>query len=448
MLVDTIVAISTALKDGAISIVRMSGKEAIEVANRLFSRNLQAVATHTIHYGWIHDPQTREDVDEVFVSVFRSPKTFTREDVVEINCHGGIYITKKIVELCLREGCRLATPGEFSQRAFLNGRIDLTQAEAIHDMIMATHSREAQLAVAGIKGSVKQLLDPLLQELLDVIAAIEVHIDYPEYDSVEEISEQILKPKVVHWRAQMDKILKQAASGQLLKAGIKTAIVGKANVGKSSLLNALLEEDKAIVSEIEGTTRDVVEGFVEVGGVTLHLLDTAGIRNTKDVVEKIGIDRSRKAMEAAQLIFLVFDASKDVDEEDIKLLKLTENKQRICIYNKKDRMHDQSEKDGVYISAKNKDIEQLRNKIQEIFLKDMHIVEQPILQNERHIAQMHKAKVAMENVAANLEHASDLDLDILAIDLQASYYALKDILGEVSRDDLLDTLFSKFCLGK
>lgn len=444
MLFDTIVAVATSLQEGAISIVRISGQDAIDIASSLCRKDLHEVESHSIHYTMIIDPLSKEDVDEVLVSVFRAPKTFTREDVVEINCHGGVFITKKILSLCLANGARLATPGEFTRRAFLHGRIDLTQAEAINDMIKATHNTNATLAIAGIKGSVKTLIDPLLENLLEMIATIEVNIDYPEYDDIEQISNDILKPRIEMWLKDMDQILKQAQSGKILKEGIKTAIIGRANVGKSSLLNALLEEDKAIVTDIEGTTRDVIEGIVQVGNITLHLLDTAGIRDTQDKVEQIGIERSKKAVLDAQLVILVLDASNPNTKEDEVLKKLTEDKERIIVYNKEDLLD--KKQDGLFISAAQQNIDALTNEIEHRYGEHLDVLHKPTLQNERHISLMRKAKQEMLQAYDAIQQG--LELDLITIDLQASYNSLKEILGEVHRDDLLDTLFTNFCLGK
>lgn len=443
MLKDTIVAISTALSDGAISIIRLSGEDAIEIVNQLVNINLKSKSSHTIQYGFIIDPETKEEVDEVLISIFHAPRTFTREAIVEINCHGGTFITKRILQLCLTQGARLAQPGEFTRRAFLNGRIDLTQAEAIHDMIHAESLQHTKMAMQGIKGSVKQLLDPLIQNILDIIANIEVNIDYPEYDDIEILTNEKVLPMAQAWIQRIDNILEQARSGQIIKEGIKTAIIGKPNVGKSSLLNALLEEEKAIVTDIEGTTRDIVEGRIQLGGIMLHLIDTAGIRETEDVVEQIGIQRSLKAVEEAQLVIVVLDGSRPLDEKDEQLLSLCKEKTHIIVYNKKD-LCDVSDK--ICISAANQDIQALIDEIHRLYDYHKIAVEQPVLSNERQIAWMVKARQSMKQAIEAIE--AGMELDIVEIDIQNAYTSLKEILGEVHRDDLLDTLFSNFCLGK
>lgn len=443
MLQDTIVAISTAAVDGAISIIRMSGDEAISIANQICNQSLLEKKSHTIQYGFIIDPFTKEEVDEVLISIFRAPKTYTMEDIVEINCHGGRFITKKILQLCLMQGARLAQPGEFTQRAFLNGRIDLTQAEAVNDMIQATTNEHSKLAIHGIKGSVKKLLEPLIEQILDIIANIEVNIDYPEYDDVEQLTNEVVLPKAITWLSLIDEILERSQSGQIIKEGIKTVIVGKPNVGKSSLLNALLEEDKAIVTDVAGTTRDIVEGFIHLKGLTLNLIDTAGIRETQDVVEKIGIERSLKAMEEAALIIVVLDASRPLDEQDKDLLAMTEDKTRIIVYNKQDL---QEKEDAICISAGQKQIDPLLEEIHRLFDKHKVAINQPSLANERQISLMMKAKGCMLQAIEAMQMG--IELDMAELDIQEAYMALKEILGEVHRDDLLDTLFSNFCLGK
>lgn len=443
MLNDTIAAISTAAVDGAISIIRMSGADALLIADRILNFDVMKKESHTISYGYAYDQEHDELVDEVLVSVFRAPKTFTCEDIVEINCHGGRFITKKILRLCLAHGARLANPGEFTQRAFLNGRIDLTQAEAVNDMIQADTNENARMAVQGIRGSVRKLLDPLIQDLLDIIANIEVNIDYPEYDDVEQLSIEIIQPKTKEWIKRIQEILNRAQSGQLMKEGIKTAIVGKPNVGKSSLLNALLEEEKAIVTDIAGTTRDIVEGHIHLQGLTLNLIDTAGIRETEDVVEQIGIQRSLKAISEAQLVIVVLDSSRALDEQDQELLELTKDKTRIIAYNKTDLSQTN---EGVCISAANGEIDTLIAKIHELFDCHKLVLQEPLLHNERQISLMMKAENSMRQALASME--AGMELDIVEIDIQEAYTSLKEILGEVHREDLLDTLFSNFCLGK
>lgn len=443
MLKDTIAAISTANQDGAISIVRLSGDEAIDIVNQIFTADLSKKESHTINYGTIIDPNSHEAIDEVLVSIFRAPKTFTREDIVEINCHGGRFVTRKVLSLVLSCGARLAQPGEFTQRAFLNGRIDLTQAEAINDLINAKNNTNLKVAIKGVKGSIRKMLDPLIQELLDIIANIEVNIDYPEYDDVEQLTNERVLPMAKAWSEKIKAILAKSESSQMLKEGIRTAIIGKPNVGKSSLLNALLEEEKAIVTDIAGTTRDLVEGSIQLGNVALNLIDTAGIRETEDVVEKIGIDRSLKAIENAQLVLMVLDASRPLDEQDEELLRLTENKTRILVYNKKDLV---PVSEGIAISAKDNELKPLIQEIERLFEKHLIAVEDPTLNNERQIALMSHALQSMNQAIHSLEEG--MELDLVTIDLQDSYTSLKEILGEVSRDDLLDTLFSNFCLGK
>lgn len=438
----TIAAISTALQDGAISIIRLSGDQALEITQKIFDRNILDVKSHTIHYGFIVD-EDNKPVDEVLVSVFRAPKTYTCEDVVEINCHGGTFITKKILSLVLSNGATLAKPGEFTQRAFYHGRIDLSQAEAVQDMIDASNNTAASMAIQGIKGSVKKLLQPLIDDLMGIIAQIEVNIDYPEYEDVEQLTTNDLLPKTKEWLVKIDKILDRVQTGQMVKKGIDTIIVGKPNVGKSSLLNALLEEDKAIVTDIAGTTRDLVEGQIQIGNVQLNLIDTAGIRESDDKIEQIGIEKSQEKLKQANLVLLIFDGSKPLDQEDQDLLELTKDKMRLIVYNKLDKVNDK--KDGIWISAQNKEIQPLIDALQELY-QDNLLKEEPLLSNERQIGLLNQAKEDMQRA---YEAMNDfIEPDLIEIDIQAAHDHLKEILGEVHREDLLDTLFSKFCLGK
>ena len=442
MFENTIAAISTSLQDGAISIIRLSGDKAIEITQKIFDRNIMNAKSHTIHYGFIIDAD-KNPVDEVLISIFRAPKTYTREDIVEINCHGGTFITRKILSMVLSAGADLAKPGEFTQRAFYHGRIDLSQAEAVQDMIEASNNTAASMAIHGIKGSVKKLLQPLIDDLMDIIAQIEVNIDYPEYEDVEQLTTNDLLPKTNEWLTKIDCILARVQTGQMLKKGIDTIIVGKPNVGKSSLLNALLEEDKAIVTDIAGTTRDLVEGQIHIGSVQLNLIDTAGIRESSDKIEQIGIEKSQEKLKDAKLVLLVFDGSKELDDEDKQLLELTKDKMRLIIYNKLDKT--EADKDGIWISAANKDIQPLIDALENLYQEDL-LKEDPLLSNERQIGLLNQAKEDM----LRAKEAMDMmvEPDLIEIDIQAAHDHLKEILGEVHREDLLDTLFSKFCLGK
>ena len=442
MFENTIAAISTSLQDGAISIIRLSGDKAIEITQKIFDRHIINAKSHTIHYGFIIDAD-KNPVDEVLISIFRAPKTYTREDIVEINCHGGTFITRKILSMVLSAGADLAKPGEFTQRAFYHGRIDLSQAEAVQDMIEASNNTAASMAIHGIKGSVKKLLQPLIDDLMDIIAQIEVNIDYPEYEDVEQLTTNDLLPKTNDWLDKIDHILARVQTGQMLKKGIDTIIVGKPNVGKSSLLNALLEEDKAIVTDIAGTTRDLVEGQIHIGSVQLNLIDTAGIRESNDKIEQIGIEKSQEKLKDAKLVLLVFDGSKELDEEDKQLLELTKDKMRLIIYNKLDKTS--PDKDGIWISAANKEIQPLIDALENLYHEDL-LKEDPLLSNERQIGLLNQAKEDM----LRAKEAMDMmvEPDLIEIDIQAAHDHLKEILCEVHREDLLDTLFSKFCLGK
>ncbi len=437
---DTICAISTPLSEGAISIVRLSGSEAVAIADRIFDKDLKKRVSRTITYGHILDQN--EIVDEVLVSVFLAPSTYTREDVVEINCHGGVYNTRRILALCIQEGARLALPGEFTQRAFLNGRIDLSQAEAVNDLIRADSEFSHRAAVRELSGSVSRLLHPLLEDIVNVIAQIEVNVDYPEYEDVEEMTDHLLIPRLQDWISRLKEMIREAENNRFLTRGIKTVIVGAPNVGKSSLLNALLEQDKAIVTEIAGTTRDLVEGYVHLDGILLNLIDTAGIHETGNVIEKIGIEKSKKAIEEADLVILLLEAGKEESEEEKQLRKLCENRELIVCYNKNDLAE---ETRGLSISAKNGDIDELKKAIRDRFEEKM-IVGNDVLNNERQTGLAKAALKSLEN--ALLETQNGTEADLVSIDIQKAYTSLKEILGEVNREDLIEALFANFCLGK
>lgn len=439
----TIAVISTALSQGAISIVRVSGDQAIEIVQKIFSRDIRHVPSHTIHYGYILDDD-KEVVDEVLVSVFRGPKTYTTEDIVEINCHGGVYITRKILSLVLSHGATMAKTGEFTQRAFYHGRIDLSQAEAVEDMIEASNDTASHMAIQGIQGSVKKLLEPLIEDILNIIAQIEVNIDYPEYEDVEQLTTEELLPMTKQWLTKLDKILSRAQCGQLAKKGIDTVLIGRPNVGKSSLLNALLEEDKAIVTDIAGTTRDLVEGQIHIGPAQFNLIDTAGLRKSSDAIEQIGIEKTQEKLAQAQLVLLILDGSQPLTKEDEDLLEQTKDKNRLIIYNKKD-VKSEKHPDGIWISAQNKEIDALLEAMKDLYQQDV-LTEQPLLSNERQIGLLNQAKQDMLQAKEAMEQG--VEPDLVEIDIQAAHDHLKEILGEVHREDLLDTLFSKFCLGK
>ena len=457
---DTIAAISTAPGEGAIGIVRISGDLAISIASSIYqcgTKQLEEQKSHTIHYGHIVDPQSGEIYDEVMVSVLRAPKTFTREDIVEINCHGGIVAINRVLQLVLRMGARLAEPGEFTKRAFLNGRIDLSQAEAVMDLIRAKTDKSMQLAMRQLDGQLSHLIQNLRQEILNTLAQVEVNIDYPEYDDVEEMTLQLLREKTQQVLQGIRALLNTASQGKILRDGLKTVIVGRPNVGKSSLLNMLLREEKAIVTDIAGTTRDTIEEYVNVRGVPLQLIDTAGIRETDDVVEKIGVERSRKALKEADFVLLLLNQSETLQEEDIRLLETTKGMKRIILFNKTDLPSKLSteeiapyakEEEIVTTSMLNKEgIDQLEEKIAGYFFQgQMNERDATYLSNTRHIALLEKAEQALVEVQNGIE--MEMPVDLIQIDFTRAWDLLGEITGDSVQDELLTQLFSQFCLGK
>lgn len=457
---DTIAAISTAPGEGAIGIVRISGDLAISIASSIYqcgTKQLEEQKTHTIHYGHIVDPKSGEVYDEVMVSVLRAPKTFTREDIVEINCHGGIVAINRVLQLVLRMGARLAEPGEFTKRAFLNGRIDLSQAEAVMDLIRAKTDKSMQLAMRQLDGQLSNLIQNLRQEILNTLAQVEVNIDYPEYDDVEEMTLQLLREKTQQVLQGIRALLNTASQGKILRDGLKTAIVGRPNVGKSSLLNMLLREEKAIVTDIAGTTRDTIEEYVNVRGVPLQLIDTAGIRETDDIVEKIGVERSRKALKEADFVLLLLNQSETLQEEDIRLLETTKGMKRIILFNKTDLPSKLSteeiapyakEEEIVTTSMLNKEgIDQLEEKIAGYFFQgQMNERDATYLSNTRHIALLEKAEQALVEVQNGIE--MEMPVDLIQIDFTRAWDLLGEITGDSVQDELLTQLFSQFCLGK
>lgn len=441
MLNDTICAIATADVMGAVSIIRISGDEAIEIASDLIHKDLSRQTGYSIVYGTIKENE--EPVDDVLVSVFRAPKSYTGEDVIELGCHGGVFITHKILSLVLGKGARMAHRGEFTQRAFLNGKMDLTQAEGVNDLINARDATAAKSAIHSLKGSVSKILAPLVEDLTQIISNIEVNIDYPEYDDVHQMTEEEIIPKCHEWLDKIHKVIETAQASNKIKDGIDTVILGRPNVGKSSLLNALLEEDKAIVTDIAGTTRDIVEGTVRIGNITLNLIDTAGIHHSDDQIEQMGIDRSLKALDKAQLIILVIDGSREISEEDQKLLAMTEGRNRIVVFNKKDKNEVKGE---LSISALNGDVQPLVDAIEKMYENELIATDSDTLNNERQIGFALQAESSMKDALHTLEMG--MELDLVTIDLEKSWYALKEITGETGREDLLDEIFSRFCLGK
>ena len=451
---DTIAAISTPLGEGAIGIVRLSGTDSFAIAQRIFKgKDLASVASHTLNYGHIVDPDKNEILDEVMIGAMRSPKTFTREDIIEINTHGGIAVTNEILQLVIREGARLAEPGEFTKRAFLNGRVDLTQAEAVMDIIRAKTDKAMNIAVKQLDGSLSDLINNTRQEILNTLAQVEVNIDYPEYDDVEEATTEIIREKTSEFEALLTNLLKTARRGKILREGISTAIIGRPNVGKSSLLNNLLREEKAIVTDIEGTTRDVIEEYVNINGVPLKLVDTAGIRETEDIVEQIGVERSKKALKEADLVLLVLNASEPLTDQDRQLLEISQDSNRIILLNKVDLPEkieiDQLPEDHIKISVlKNQNIDQIEDRINALFFENAGLVEQDAtyLSNARHISLIEKAVESLQAVNEGL--ALGMPVDLLQVDLTRTWEILGEITGDAAPDELITQLFSQFCLGK
>lgn len=441
---DIIVAIATSRLEAAISIIRLSGKDCIAFVQSFFSGKILNKESHTITYGYIKDDD--EKIDEVLVNIYRGKKTFTGEEMVEINCHGGVFITQKVLNLCLKKGARMAEHGEFSKRAFLNGRIDLSQAEAISDLISAKNDYASSLALKGIQGNISHFIEDLREDLIQVITQIEVNIDYPEYDDVEELTAESLLPKSISLQEKMKHILESSKNVHLLKDGISTVIIGKPNVGKSSLLNALLNEDKAIVTDIAGTTRDIVEGTIRLDNIILNMIDTAGIRETNDVVENIGVSKSKALIHQADLVLLVIDGSSPLTQEDQELLDLSSDTNRIIVFNKKDKGIIQDIQ-GISISAKDNDIEPLINEIKSMFeLGKIVAGQEDILANARQIQLLEKANQSLENAIIAMN--KQIPTDLIVTDLYDAWENLKEILGERAKEDLLDELFKRFCIGK
>ncbi|WP_089852673.1 tRNA uridine-5-carboxymethylaminomethyl(34) synthesis GTPase MnmE [Halolactibacillus miurensis] len=458
MELDTIAAISTPLGEGAIAIVRLSGDEALTIANKMYrGKDLTTVDSHTIHYGRIVEPDTEEMIEEVMVSVMREPKTFTREDVVEINCHGGLASVNRLLELALYHGARLAEPGEFTKRAFLNGRIDLSQAEAVMDLIRAKTDKAMHVAVRQLDGKLSKLITRLRQQLIETVAHVEVNIDYPEYDDVEEMTLNLLKERIALVSDEIIKLLAMAKQGKILREGISTAIIGRPNVGKSSLMNALVQENKAIVTDIPGTTRDIIEEYVNVRGVPLKLVDTAGIRETEDLVEKIGVERSRQVLNEADLILLVLNNNDVLTDEDRQLLEIVRDMEVIVLINKTDLEatldHDEVKRliDGKPVVTtsliEEAGIDQLEQAIADTFFTGgIESSDLSYVSNARHIQLLNQAKQSLSE--ADMAIDSEMPLDLIQIDVTRAWELLGEIIGDTVQDSLIDQLFSQFCLGK
>lgn len=448
---DTICAISTALGVGAISIIRVSGDEAIDIVNKIFDKDLTKKESHTINYG--HIVYKGEIIDEVMVSIMKSPKTFTKEDIVEINSHGGVAVTNKVLEILLLEGARLAEPGEFTKRAFLNGRIDLVEAESIMDLIESKTETSRKLAISGMEGKVSKLVKNIIDNLVKVNANIEVNIDYPEYEDIEIVTKEKIEEMSKYINKELTKLLNESENGKLIKDGINTLILGRPNVGKSSILNKLIEEDKAIVTSVAGTTRDIVEGQIRVNGILLNIIDTAGVRETEDIVEKIGVEKSLSLINDADLIILVFNNNEKLTDEDKKLLEYTKEKKRIIVINKIDLENNldisnlKNERIVKVSALKDSGIENLKNEINDMFnLEEINLGDFTYLSNSRQISLVKKAV----EISKNLEDAlnNDVPIDLLEIDIKEICEILGEIIGESYDDKLIDTLFSNFCLGK
>jgi len=452
---DTICAIATSQGKGAIAIIRVSGEEAIEIVNKLFKgKDLTQVDSHTINYGHIID-NAGNIIDEVLVTVMRAPKTFTTEDVVEINTHGGIAPTNKTLELLLSNGCRLAEPGEFTKRAFLNGRIDLLEAEAVMDMIDARTPVQRELAANQLSGKVSDLINQLRDDMVQIISNINVNIDYPEYDDVDIITNDILVPKVTSLKNRIEKILEESKNGRIIKNGIKTSIIGKPNVGKSSLLNALIEEDKAIVTDIAGTTRDIVEGQISINGILLNIIDTAGIRETNDLVESIGVEKSLKMMNESDLVLLVLNNNEEVTQDIKDIIKELKDKTYIVIINKKDLESkinleelDINKDNVIYTNMlKQEGIEELKQKIIELFnLGNIENSDPTYLSNARSIGILESCLESIKEVEKGL--GNNEPIDMIELDIKDIWEKLGTINGTTYEEELLDEMFSRFCLGK
>ena len=446
---DTIVAISTSVGEGAISIIRLSGHDALNIASKVFTKDLTKVDSHTIHYGFI--TSNNEKIDEVLVSVMKAPKTFTREDIVEINCHGGIATTNKVLEVLLENGARLAEPGEFTKRAFLNGRIDLLEAEATMDLISSKAESARKISINTLTGETSNLIKNLRSELVKIISNIEVNIDYPEYEDIEVLTNESILPDIKKFKEKLEEIIKKSEDSKVIKEGIRVGIIGRPNVGKSSLLNSLLEEEKAIVTDVPGTTRDIVEGSLIVSGIPLNIIDTAGIRKTEDTVEKIGVEKSLKIIDTSDLLIYILNNNEEITEEEKEILEKTKNKKRIIVVNKidlKTKLNKKLLDSYIEISVKeNIGIDKIKDEIKRLFnIGEISTNDMTYLSNARSIALLKKSLNNINDAINEINNNNPID--IVELSLKESWNNLGEAIGETYTDELLDELFSRFCLGK
>lgn len=457
----TIVAISTAPANGGIGIIRISGKKCFEILDKIFiqkqKQSIDDIPGYTMKYGHIIDHETKEKIDEVLVAYFKAPKSYTTENMCEINSHGGVIIEQRILEQCLKAGAQLAEPGEFTKRAFLNGRIDLSQAEGIIDLINSKTTQEAKASFNQLEGNLSKKIQEIRKKLLNIMADIEASIDYPEYNEVPEVTNKNMIEQINIIEEKLLKLENSFDSGKILKEGIRTVIIGKPNAGKSSLLNAILNEERAIVSKIEGTTRDTIEEMIQIKGIPLKLIDTAGIRNTKDEIEKIGVEKALKLSEEADLVISIFDNTSDLQEDDIQILNIIENKNAIILLNKIDEKDNHleenesiknSKKPIVKMSAKTKEgIEQLYEQILSMFkLNEIELNDGNLITNVRHKNQIRKSRENLENARNGIN--LNVPIDVVAVSIKQALEELSAITGEDVSEDIISEIFSKFCLGK
>ena len=440
---ETIVALATAPLKSALAIIRVSGDDAFDIVSKCFSKDIREIKERTLLFGNI--VSDNKVIDEVVLAIYKGPKSFTGEDLVEIMCHGSMLIANEIIELLLSKGARYATNGEYSSRAFLNGRIDLIQAEAINDVINASSKEAKELSILSLKGKTSELILPIKKRIADVLSLIEVNIDYPEYEDIEVANKNHVISLVDELVPQINSLVESGEKGLIIKEGIKVALVGKPNVGKSSLLNALLGESKAIVTDIAGTTRDVVEGEINLNGVTLHLLDTAGIRESSDAVESIGVNKSKEAINKADLVIVLLDASKELDKQDKDILDLVKDIPHVIVYNKADKL-DSKEDNKLYISALNNDINPLKEEIYKVLGIKEEAFRTPSLNNARQLGLLKVTKEAL--LKAKDDASSDLSIDLVSVSLMDAYNAILEILGEYKQTDISKEIFSRFCVGK